>query len=80
MSKAQFQLAYDGPALRAGSMDVNELAAARLATGDLFNEANRQLNADRTELSVKVRSDFKKGSLEVALVKGNSRGLQAFAV
>src|ERR1035438_2788691 len=68
MSKAEFQLAYDGPALRSGTMDVNQLASALLATGDLFREANRQLNGDRAEVSIKVRSDFKKGSFEVALL------------
>ncbi len=68
MSAARFQLAYDGPALRSGAMDVNELAPALLATADLFREANKQLNGDRAEVSIKVRSDFKKGSFEVALI------------
>jgi len=39
MSKAQFQLACDGRPLRAGTMDVNELAPALLATSDLPREA-----------------------------------------
>jgi hypothetical protein len=68
MSAARFQLSYDGPALRSGAMDVNELAPALLATADLFREANKQLNGDRAEVSIKVRSDFKKGSFEVALI------------
>jgi hypothetical protein len=72
MSKAQFQLVYDGPALRSGSMDVNELASSLLAVGDLLREANQQLNGDRRELSVKVKADFKRSSFEVALVVDQS--------
>jgi hypothetical protein len=72
VSKAQFQIAYEGSALRAGAMDVNELAPSLLAIGDLFQEANRQLNGDNARLSVRVKSDFKKGSFEVALVVDQS--------
>lgn len=72
MSRAEFQLAYDGPALRTGSMDVNQLASSLLAVGDLVQDANRVLNGDRTEVSLRVRSDFKKGSFEVALLLDHS--------
>jgi hypothetical protein len=68
MGKAKFQLAYDGPALRAGAMDVNELAPALLATADLFHDANRYLNGEKTEVSIKVKSDFKRGSFEIFLI------------
>jgi hypothetical protein len=72
MSRAEFQLAYDGPALRSGSMDVTELASSLLAVGDLIQDANRVLNGDRAEVSVRVKSDFKKGSFEVALLLDHS--------
>jgi len=68
MGRAEFQLAFDGPALRHGTMDVNELASSLLAVGDLFRNANTVLNENRSEVSVRVRSDFKKGSFEVALL------------
>jgi len=65
MSKTHFQLAYD---VRAGTMDVNELAPALLATGDLLREANKQLNGEGSDVAVKVQSDFRRGSFEVALI------------
>jgi len=68
VASAQFQLAYDGPSLRAGAMDVNELAPALLAVSDLVQEANLLLNGTRATASVRVRSDFKKGSFEIALL------------
>ena len=68
MSEAQFHLSYDGEAVRAGSMDVYELAPALLAVGDLVRETNRILNGERATASVRVKSDFKGGSFEVGLL------------
>jgi hypothetical protein len=72
MSRAQYQLAYNGPALRSGAMDVNELASSLLAVGDLLQEANRQLNGDRAKVSVRVKSDFQRGSFDVSLLLDQS--------
>lgn len=65
MSHETIQLAYDGEALREGSMDVRDLAPALLAIGRLCERANTVLNGDRAEVAVKVRSDFKTGSFEL---------------
>ena len=67
MGEAQFQIIYDGDALASGQMDVNDLAPALLAVGDLFQEANRIFNGQRAEVSVKVSSEFKRGSFGVNL-------------
>ena len=72
MSKAEFELAYNGPALRNGTMDVKQLASSLLSVGELVQEANRQLNEGRAEVSVRVKSDFRKGSFDVALLVDQS--------
>lgn len=67
MSQSTIQLAYDGDALRTGSMDVRDLAPALLAVGVLCERSNDVLNQGRGKVSVKVRSDFKTGSFELSI-------------
>ena len=54
--QAQFDLAYDGPALAEGSMNVRDLAPAMMAVGGFFEAANRIANGERTSVSVNVRA------------------------
>jgi hypothetical protein len=68
VSQDNFQIAYDGAAVRDGSMDVYELAPALLSIGDLVRDVNRFLNQDRATVSIQVQSDFKAGSFEVSLL------------
>jgi len=68
MSTANFQIAYEGEAVRSGSMDVHELAPALLAIGDLVEAANETLNGDKASVSVSVQSDFKRSSFEIGLL------------
>lgn len=67
MSTSQFALVYDGEGLRDGEMDVRELAPALLGVGELFEEANHELNEDRASLSVRVKAGFKRGSFIIDL-------------
>ena len=68
VSTAQFELSFDGEAVRDGSMDVHELAPALLAAGDLVREANRVLNGRRASVSVRVESEFQKSSFDISLL------------
>ncbi len=55
-SQARLDIAYDGPALADGSMNVRDLAPAMMAVGGFFEAANRVTNAERASVSVNVRA------------------------
>lgn len=46
MSQTTFSIAYDGPLLHDGGMDVRDLAPALLSAGQLFDAANAVLNGE----------------------------------
>ena len=56
MSRAEFTIAYDGPALREHAMDVRDLAPAMLGLGQLFDAANATLNGDTARIKVQVKA------------------------
>lgn len=67
VSHAKLQVAYAGEAVDSGSMEVKELAPALLALGALIEEANNELYGKSACVSVRIRSDFRKGSFELYL-------------
>lgn len=67
MSKASFNVLYDGPALTSSEMDVRDLAPALLALGSLLEEANSTLNDGRARIAVKVKASFKTGCFGIEL-------------
>lgn len=67
MAKETLCIAYCGDAVDSGVMDVNALAPALLALGDLLNESNKLLNNDGSKIQVYIKSDFRKGSFEIGL-------------
>lgn len=66
-TRATTTVAYDGEALRDGTMDVRDLAPALLGLGELLDAANRRLNGDRADVKVLVRADLRHGSFEFAI-------------
>jgi len=56
MSRTDFTLTYDGPALRSHEMDVRELAPAMLAVGELFDAMNILLNGETAEVQINVKA------------------------
>ena len=56
MSRADFTLTYDGPALANHEMDVRDLAPALLAVGELFDAMNVLLNGETADIQVNVRA------------------------
>jgi len=65
MSMASFSVAFCGPALENGSMNVRELAPALLAFGALLEESNRVLNGGAASVSVHVKR-FEDGSFGIS--------------
>ena len=63
-NSASFIISYDGIALEDHSMDVRELAPALLSIGQLFDEANRSINDNKTEIKLQVKA-LNAGSFEV---------------
>ncbi len=67
MSKAEFAIAYDGPALANHTMDVQALGPALLAIGDMCREAHRVINGDDSaEINVHVKATSE-GCFEIVL-------------
>lgn len=65
-NSAQITIAYTGPLVDDGTMDVRDLGPALMALGKLVNDANKILNNDKSNIAVNVNADFQKGSFEIA--------------
>jgi len=63
--ETQFQIYYDGEALRGGTIDARELAPALLALADLADAANREVTAGKANIKLKIHSDFQRGSFKI---------------
>ncbi len=66
MSQDTFTIAYDGPAVEGGRMDVRELAPALVAIADLFRDVNSTLNGTSATVNVNITAN-RAGSIEVIL-------------
>ena len=62
-----FHLVYDGEDITSGSIDARDLAPALLAFADLVDYGARVIVPEAPPVTVRVRSDFQRGSFDVAL-------------
>lgn len=67
MSVEKIVIVYDGDPVEKGTMDVRDLAPSLLSISELCHEVNRQVHGDDSNISVRVRADFKRGSFGVDL-------------
>jgi hypothetical protein len=65
--EAQFSIIYDGEAVDEGSIDAKELAPALLALAEVIEEAQPLIPELDARISLRVRSDFERGSFEIHL-------------
>ncbi|MEP1522001.1 hypothetical protein [Ascidiaceihabitans sp.] len=54
MSKARFEIAFEGDPFNEGEIDVRDLAPTLLAFGNVVQAANKALNGDRADARLKV--------------------------
>ncbi len=66
MSYENLTLIFDGTGVEKGEIDVQDLAPALLALGDLIQSTNNAINGNRAKIAVRVRSTSE-GSFEVDL-------------
>ena len=67
MAEYDFSVIYDGPAVAAGRMDVQELAPALIGLANAFREANALLYPDSAPVSLEI-SATERGSFAVVLL------------
>ena len=67
MSSEKIRIRYDGPALAKHSIDVDELAPALLALGDLCKLANNKFNGNRATIKVFVSANVEQNCFELNL-------------
>ena len=67
MSVAQFQVIYDGPALRDSSYNARELSVSLAALDRLFESASEALNPPKTRQTLSVKGSFESGSFKINL-------------
>ena len=62
-----FRIKFDGYGLREGAINARDLSPALLALADLVDHASLRVNGSTAKISLRVHSDFKRGSFEIDL-------------
>ena len=68
MTKVNFNIKYDGPALRDNQMDVRDLAPALIALSELLEQASKEVYPKSAPVRVEVKGNFKAGSFGIDLI------------
>lgn len=66
MTRAKFEMAYDGSALQEHVIDVQHLAPALLALGNLVRDANTLVNGKDIKVNVLVQSNFEEKCFNIS--------------
>ena len=66
MTSSSFRIAFEGRPFDDGEIDVNDLAPALLALGEVIQAANRALNGNRADARLKLKAT-REGSFEALL-------------
>jgi hypothetical protein len=69
VSRTDFGVTFDGPALAGGEMPIRDLAPALLALGDVFVAASRIVEPDKPPAALSIRAT-REGSFSVDLLLG----------
>lgn len=67
IEKETIQISYGGDALKDGSMDIIEFAPVLIALDDLFDETNKYMTHGGDKITLKIKSEIKKGSFEFSI-------------
>lgn len=67
MSSTNLEVVFEGPAVRAGTIDARLLAESLLGYNEVFVRANSLINGDASVAAVMVQSEFKSGSFIAGL-------------
>ena len=65
MEKQALQLVYDGDALKNHEIEAYDLSRALIGISSLFQEANREINNDKTTVKINIKANFKEGSFGI---------------
>lgn len=67
MSSTRLEVVYEGPAVKAGTIDARLLGDSLIGYSEVFTRANAIVNGEASEAVVLVQSDFKHGSFTAGL-------------
>src|SRR5713101_7644268 len=67
MSSTNLEVVFEGPAVKAGTIDARLLAESLLGYSEVFTRTNTIVNGEASQATVLVQSEFKAGSFVAGL-------------